>query len=98
MRSSRVSGLTHDWSLLTPRGLALIYLTTHPGSTKGELAEVLGISERAAATVLSDLIAAGAVRGSNGSGRRLHYEVNMNAPLDTATGRTTLRALIGRLS
>ena len=82
------------WSLLSPRGVALFYITQHPGCTKRELADALDVGERAAAKLLGELISAGAVRGSNGSGRPLHYQVNLNAPLETNDGRTKIGAVL----
>jgi DNA-binding IscR family transcriptional regulator len=57
---------------VTARTLALIYLARHPGSTKKELAEAMEVSERTVANILTELTSMGAVRGSKGSGRRLH--------------------------
>lgn len=91
------SAQTPPWSLLTSRGLTLLYVATHPGSTRKEIAAALDVSERAVSRILRDLNSAGAIRGSNGDGRRLHYEINLNATLETREGKTTLKSMLGRL-
>ncbi|HUF53677.1 MAG TPA: hypothetical protein VMR52_07885 [Dehalococcoidia bacterium] len=47
---------------------------------------------------LSELTSARAIRASNGDGRRMHYEVNPNALLETPDGdHTTIRSLLHSL-
>lgn len=87
-----------EWSLLTPRGLALVYIAQHPGCTRRELAGALDMTERNATKILSDLSSAGAVRRSNGDGRRFHYDVNLSAALDVQEGRFTLRRLLSGMA
>jgi DNA-binding MarR family transcriptional regulator len=82
-----------DWSLMTARGLALLFIAHHPGCTKKELAASLKIGGRATSKIIAQLKAADAVRSSNHSGRRLHYEINPAAPLQTTRGVRTLAAI-----
>jgi hypothetical protein len=81
------------------RGLALLYIARHPGCTKRELGQALDVGERTTTTLIGELASASAIRGSDSSGGRLHYEINPNAQLEIEDGRRTdLRALLGRLA
>jgi DNA-binding MarR family transcriptional regulator len=88
-----------SWSLLTGRGLALVYITRHPGCTRKELAEGLRVTDRTATKLLGELIAANAIRSSNGDGRRLHYEVNLDTSIELADGRpASLEGMLRRIA
>lgn len=90
MRNLSPTGEAARWSLMSRRGLALVYILQHPGCTRKELAEALHIGNRRAAQLLAELRSAGAVRGSDRSSGRVHYEVELNAPLETAGPSRTL--------
>jgi hypothetical protein len=87
-----------DWSLLTPRGWALLYIADHPGCTKKELVDAMNIGERRGTAILGELVSHGAVRGTNGDGRRLHYEIDPRASIEISGGeRRRLRPILGRV-
>ncbi len=69
-----------SWNFLTNHGLVLTYLGGHPESTGLEIAQAVGITERAARKILGDLQAEGYVEWDR-SGRRNRYHINMELPL-----------------
>jgi hypothetical protein len=84
---------------MTPRGLALFFVARHPGCTKKELAAALRVTDRTVTNVLGDLVAAGVVRGVNGDGRRLHYEIEWNATVEMPEGaRVPLKSVLGHVA
>jgi hypothetical protein len=79
-----VAGVENDvvvsWSFLTNHALVLMYLGRRPHGTGLEIAEAVGITERAARRIVSDLYAAGYVEREK-IGRRNHYRIDMGRPL-----------------
>ena len=69
-----------DWSFLTNHGLVLIYIGRHPDSTGREIAEAVGITERAVRSIVVDLRVAGYLEPEK-VGRRNRYRVNAAHPL-----------------
>lgn len=63
------------WGFLTTHALVLIYVTQHPYSTVREIALAVGVTERAAHSVLQDL-REGRILNRERSGRRNSYTVN----------------------
>lgn len=66
---------TPGWSLITNHGAALLYVAEHPDATVREVADAIGVTERAGARILRDLrdeqyLAAKRI------GRRNVYELN----------------------
>ena len=68
------------WNFLTNHGLVLIYIGRHPESTGLEIAQAVGITERATRKILDDLQAAGYSERQK-IGRRNRYQVNTTLPL-----------------
>jgi DNA-binding MarR family transcriptional regulator len=68
------------WTLFTNHGKALIYLNEHPTALLREIAEAIGVTERAAHTIVSELAEAGYVSRQR-VGRRNHYTIHPEAPL-----------------
>ncbi|MGH2457284.1 MAG: MarR family transcriptional regulator [Chloroflexota bacterium] len=64
-----------EWSFLTNYGLVLTYIGHHPDSTGREIAEAVGITERAVRTIVNDLRTAGYLEPEK-VGRRNRYRVN----------------------
>ena len=64
-----------DWTFLSNHGHVLIHLSRHPDSLMREIADAVGITERSAQKILSDLQATGYVQVSK-NGRRNRYSVN----------------------
>ena len=57
------------WGFLTNHALVLIHVTQHPHSTVREIADAVGVTERAGHSVLGDLREAGIIDAER-SGRR----------------------------
>lgn len=64
-----------DWTFLTNHGHALVCIAEDADIRLRDLAERIGITERAAQSIVSDLVAAGYVRRER-EGRRNTYSVN----------------------
>ncbi len=66
---------TRRWGFLTTHALILIFVTQHPHSTVREIAFAVGVTERAAHSVLQDLRDAGIIECRR-NGRRNSYTVS----------------------
>lgn len=64
-----------EWSLITKHGQVLSYIAHHPRSTAREIAIALGITERTAQKIISDISDAGYITRRK-RGRRNIYRVN----------------------
>ena len=75
--------------LLTNHALALAHLSREPGIRLRELAEELGVTERAVHRIVSELVEEGYATRHR-MGRRNFYEVHADQPLEQAPvdGRT----------
>jgi DNA-binding transcriptional ArsR family regulator len=86
------------WTLLTNYALVLGHLARYPRITARELADAVGITERAVRRIIADLVDAGYILKRR-EGRRTRYRVNPDLPLrhpahqDTAVG--SLLKLLG---
>jgi predicted transcriptional regulator len=69
-----------SWSFLTNHGLVLTFIGRHPDSTGLEIARAVGITERAARTIVADLLAEEYVQLEK-VGRRNRYRLNTDRPL-----------------
>ena len=69
-----------SWTFLTNHAHVLLCLATNPDLTLREVAEKVGITERAAHRIVSELVEEGALERTK-VGRRNHYEVNVNLHL-----------------
>ena len=71
------------WGFLTNHAQALLCIARDPGVRLREIASTLGITERAAFGIVTDLVEAGyVVKGKNG--RRNRYGVQVDKPLPEA--------------
>jgi DNA-binding Lrp family transcriptional regulator len=68
------------WDFLTNHALVLIHVIDHPRSTLREIASSVGITERAALSILRALEEDGIISRRK-EGRRNHYWVNFGALL-----------------
>lgn len=68
------------WGFLTNHAHVLVCIARDPGSRTRDIAEQVGITERAAQRILGDLIADGYVARTK-VGRRNHYKVNPSRSL-----------------
>ena len=69
-----------SWTFLTNHGQVLLCIARNPDTRMREIAEQVGITERAAQRIVGDLVAEGYVTRKR-VGRRNEYEVNPDAPL-----------------
>lgn len=68
------------WSFLTNHGLVLTFIGGHPDSTGLEIAQAVGITERAVRKILAVLQAEGYIALEK-VGRRNRYRINTALPL-----------------
>jgi len=78
--AERPSASRESWTFLTNHGHVLICIANDPGIRGRDIAERVGITERAAQAIVADLVAAGYVRRTR-IGRRNHYEIDPDRPL-----------------
>ena len=71
------------WGFLTNHGQALVCIAADPGVRLREIASALGITERAAYGIVTDLVEAGYVHKAK-QGRRNRYTVQVDKPLPEA--------------
>jgi hypothetical protein len=71
---------TGTWAFLTNHAHVLLCVARDPQSRARDIAEQVGITERATQRILADLIADGYVTRTK-VGRRNHYWVNTRGPL-----------------
>lgn len=69
-----------DWAFLTIHGQVLIYLTKNSRATTREVAEQVGVTERAIQKVVSELEAEGYIVRQR-EGRRNHYTIHPELPM-----------------
>jgi len=74
-----VEGRRH-WTFLTNHGHVLICIARDPGIRGRDIADRVGITERAAQAIVADLIEAGYVQRTR-EGRRNRYEINPDLPV-----------------
>ena len=76
-----------SWSFLTNYGSVLTYIGRYPDSTGLEIAQAVGITERAARKIVADLLAEAYVEREK-VGRRNRYRLNTHLPLRHPGERT----------
>ena len=75
-----------SWNFLTNHGRALLCIAQDPEMRLRDIADFLGITERRAHGIVSDLVEAGYVVKIR-DGRRNHYRIQAHLPLREPTGR-----------
>jgi predicted ArsR family transcriptional regulator len=75
-----------SWSFLTNHARVLLYVATTPGARLRDIAAALGITERSAYRIVTDLASGGYVVKMK-AGRRNFYQVQAHLPLPEAPGR-----------
>ncbi len=68
------------WLLLTNHGNTLLYIARDPDARARDVAQHVGITERAAQRIIADLIAGGYIERTK-IGRRNRYTINRHAHL-----------------
>ena len=86
------------WSLFSAQGRVLFHLAACADASVAEIAQKLGLTERAVWGVVRDLRQRGMILLRK-KGRRHHYAINLDAPLlhPTIQG-LTLRPVLGKLA
>ena len=69
-----------EWGLLTNHGLAVVCIARTPGMRLRDIADCVGVTERAAHRIVTDLCEAGYLTRHR-EGRRNFYELHARAPL-----------------
>ena len=77
---------TPKWSFLTNHARVLLSIAQDPGIRLREIGERVGITERAAHRIVSELVASGYVSRAR-DGRRSHYTIQSNMPLPDSLAR-----------
>jgi hypothetical protein len=75
-----------SWGFLTNHALVLLCIARDPGARLRDIAESVGITERSAFGIVSDLAAAGYIVKEKG-GRRNRYRVEADLPLPESVDR-----------
>jgi len=78
---------TPTWSFLTNHAQVLLCIAHDPGIRLREIGETVGITERAAHRIVSDLAAAGFLARER-QGRRNHYTIESDLPVPDPLART----------
>ena len=77
-----------EWSFLTNHARALVCIAHDPGVRLRDIATKLGITERSAYAIVTDLTAAGyVVKDKDTDGRRNRYQIQSHLPLPETLGR-----------
>ncbi|HYZ28340.1 MAG TPA: winged helix-turn-helix domain-containing protein [Thermoleophilaceae bacterium] len=82
-----------NWNFLTNHGLALLCIAEDPGIRLRDIADRLGITERAAHRIVARLIDSGYVTRKR-VGRRNSYEVRTDMPVRTLERDVQLSELL----
>ena len=69
-----------EWTFLTNHAHALVCIARDPGLRLRDVAERVGVTERAAQRIVSELVDAGYLERSR-EGRRNSYQIRPNRPL-----------------
>ena len=78
--------LVAEWSFLTNHARVLVCIAHDPGVRLRDIAATLGITERTAYGIVTDLTEAGYVV-KNKDGRRNRYEIQAHLPMREAVSR-----------
>ena len=68
------------WTFLTNYGHVLLFIARHPDARLRDIADAVGITERAAQRIVYDLVEEGYVERTR-EGRRNRYTVELDRPL-----------------
>jgi DNA-binding IscR family transcriptional regulator len=80
VKTDPVAAARRGWTFLSNHSHVLIALARNPDARIRELADTVGITERAVVHILADLESAGVIAKER-HGRRNSYEINTGAPL-----------------
>jgi predicted transcriptional regulator len=77
---ARVEGRGRGWTFVTNHFLVLLCIAEDPDVRMADVAQRVGVTERAVQRLVSDLVDAGYLVRSR-QGRRNHYAINSGMPL-----------------
>ncbi len=99
MRSNDKEPADHSWTFLSNYAHVLVCLARDPDMTLREVAEQVGVTERAIHRIVAELTASGVVVKER-EGRRNHYTLSLSMPLrhPLEEGKTVSDLLSGLLS
>lgn len=80
MSETRSDGVVPSWTFLTNHGHVLLCIAQNPDVRLSEIADLVGIGERAAHRIVQDLVDGGYVARTR-IGRRNTYTVDLTRPL-----------------
>jgi predicted transcriptional regulator len=93
-----MAATTTEWKFLTNYGLVLLCIAEDPGVRLRDIADRVGITERAAHRIVTALVESGHIERER-TGRRNSYEVRNEVPVGLALERDVqlgeLLALVG---
>ena len=75
-----------SWSILTSHARVLLRIARDPGARLRDIAASLGIAERSAYGIVTDLTEAGYIVNQK-DGRRNHHQIQAHLPLPEPTSR-----------
>ena len=75
-----------SWGFLSNHGRVLLHLAHDPGMRLRDIAASMGITERSAFGIVTDLTGAGYI-SKRKDGRRNHYQIQVHQPLSEPTSR-----------
>jgi len=75
------------WGFLTNHALVLLCIARDPGARLRDIASSVGITERSAFGIVSDLTVAGYIVKEEKGGRRNRYRVETERPVPESAGR-----------
>jgi hypothetical protein len=84
--AGRMRGLMAEWSFLSNHARVLVCIADDPGVRLRDIATTLGITERSAFGIVTDLTTAGYVVKDK-DGRRNRYRIQAHLPLREGIGR-----------
>jgi predicted transcriptional regulator of viral defense system len=76
-----------SWNFLSNHGRTLTYVSRHGDARLRDIAEMLGVTERAAFGIVKDLTDAGYLLKVK-EGRRNHYEIQHHLPIPESPDQT----------
>ena len=86
------------WSFLTNHARALVCMAHDPGARLRDIATTVGMTERSAYSIVTDLAAAGyVVKDKDTDGRRNCYQIQAHLPLQESLGRERTIAPVSKI-
>ncbi len=88
-----IANTTPEWGFLTSYARALLAIAENPGSRQRDIGDRIGITERAAHRIVTELAAAGYITRER-IGQRNQYAINTDLPIPDPSARNSVGALL----